>query len=971
MGDTTNGDAELQRANITNIVRTKNLDSLKDFGGINGIAQALNTNLENGIPGDQDDLYYRRVIGTPLVSIPQATEAPATGFFGILGRHCNECTILLLFLAAVLYTGFGIKKDGPKTGWYQGVILVLVIIILVAAPTIRDLWLKHSRRKKVAKDLREQHEVDVFRGRRLQKVSISEIALGEVVRLSEGSLVPADGLFIGGDFLVVHDGLETSIDEESPFLFHGSKVSHGSGRMLVTSVGTNTELGEAMSKVAACTPEGITLPAQLDKLRKITQITGLSISILIVLVLFLSLMLGGSSHVAKPDLPELKSKPSASVEIMDIIRRVVKNPSEKASSFIKAPLAIVLVGVLEGIPFLITLAAIYWRKKMLSGKAYAPGLLDCVKMGSATTICTDTTPLNSVDVALCFVGDDEVIETGIINEMFEPLREAFCDGISTPLVMPSSPCRVTEDPLLPWAASNVKMNLGVLRQNRRIVKTKGLSSNEEGSGVLLKKNIGNGREILCSHWKGPAATILAKCSSYYDRNGEINDLNEEKRTLFERNIEQMRRKGLKTVNLACKQSDNQMLEEENLILIGMLGLNKHKCCVETKKALKAFQDAGVKIKLVSEDDVSELQEIASVCGIVPTGGLIMKGEDFRNYDEEERMDKVDKIYVMGNALPSDRLLLLQCLKKKGAAVAVLGTRTNESPVLKEADLGIAMGTWSSEMARESSDIIVYDGSLSSLLTIISCGRCTYHNIQKYIQLELVTNIAGTLIASIITISLGDTPITGIHLIWANLIVTVLAGPALLLEPPKNELMHKSPMRQNEPLISKPMWRNIVIQSTYQTTILVIFQFKGQAVMGITEKVNKSMIFNSFVLCQVFNQVNSRELEKMNVLKGILQNPWFGVAGVIIVILQVGFTEVAYILVDNARLSLVQWSVCFLIGFGSCPVDLAAKCAFEFVKNWKFCSNVGSSATMTHSSSSDSVSNLELRLMTTNSTSVSS
>ncbi|GMN36594.1 hypothetical protein TIFTF001_006140 [Ficus carica] len=959
-GTANTGDhANLQHTNIAKMVRTKNLDSLRNqFGGIEGIAGALNADLESAITGDEDDLNSRRVVGTP----PLATEVLAPGFFGFLGQHCNDCTILLLFLAAALYTGFGIKKEGPKTGWYQGAIIVIVIVIIVAGLTIRDLWLQHLQRKKVASERMEQKEVVVLRGKCSQKVSVSEIVSGDVVILDEGSLVPADGLFIVGESLVVNDGLESSIDEDSPFLSYGSKVSHGKGRMLVTSLGTDTEFGEAMSKVAACTPKMITLPAQLDKLRKIIQIAGLSICILIVVVLFLGLMLGRSSHVANPSLPELKSKPTATVEIMEMIRSIVVNPSESAST-IKAPVSVVLVGVLEGIPFVIMLAAIYWRKKMLAGKVSAPGLLDCVKMGSATTICTDKTPLNPTDVAMCFIGDHQVIETSFIDVMAEPVREALCRGISAPLVLPSSPCKVTEDPLLPWATSRLEMKLDVLRQSCRIVKTEGLSSKDEGSGVLMKKEE-DGREVFCSHWKGPATTILGKCSRYYHRNGDIMVLNEEKKELFERNIGQMQLQGLKTVTFACEKIDNNpILEENNLILIGVLGLEKHKCCTETEKALEDFKDAGVKIRLVSEDDASELEEIARACEILPTNGLVIKGEDFENYDKEERMDKVDKIYVMGNSLPSHRLLLVQCLKEKGNVVVALGTRTNDSPVLKEADLGVAMGAWSSEMARESSDIIVYDGSLSSLPTIVSCGRCTYYNIQKYIQLELVTNIAGTLITSLCTVFLGDTPITGFHLIWANLVVTVLAGSALLLEPPSEVLMRKPPFRQTEPLISKPMWRNIVIQAIYQTTILVTFHYKGQAMKGITKKVNKSMIFTSFVLCQVFNLVNSRELEKKNVLKGILQNPWFWVAVVIIVALQECFTEVAHILVGDAKLNMVQWSACILIGMGSCPVDIAAKCASNLIKNRRFRSHVGFT-TMTHASPpSYSISNLELPLTT--------
>ncbi|PON90253.1 P-type ATPase [Trema orientale] len=641
----------------------------------------------------------------------------------------------------------------------------------------------------------------------------------------------------------------------------------------------------------------------------------------------------------------------------------------KISTNIISVLTVILVGIVEGIPIVITFALVYLRKKVLSNKASDPGLLATVTMGSVTTIWIDKSTLNPSDVAMCFVGTEEVIQSATLDiaKMPELVREALGNGISAPLMMPSSPRKVapvTEDPLLPWANSNLGIKLDNLRQSSTIIKAKGLSSNEEGSSVLMK-NTG----IKSLHLKGPAITILRKCSSYYNAKGETNVLDEDKRQNFERNIEMMQSQSLKTIAFACKHIHSPDVEENDLIVIAMVGLKKNACCAKMKETLKAFQDAEVKIRLVSEDGVSELKEIAIACQILPEGGLVIEGKDFREYREQDRMDKADKIYVMGNSDPSDRLLLMQYLKKKGNVVVALGSRTNDTPMLREADLGVAMGTWSSQMASESSDLVVFDGSLSSLLIVKSCGRCTYHNIQKYIQLELVTNIAGTLIASITTMSLGSNSITGIQLFWANLLTTLVAGPALLMEPPKTELMQKAPIRPTEPLISKPMWRNIVIQAIYQTTILVTFQFKGRALLGFINinkqhAVSKSMTFNSFVLCQIFNQVNSRELEKINVLKGIHRNPWFSLAVVFILGLQVSFNEVAHILVGDERLYMAQWCVCLLIGAISYPVDLAAKCVWNLVKNRHFGVH-NRSATMTHSASLDttvSVRELELPLI---------
>ncbi|KAL5575862.1 hypothetical protein UlMin_017561 [Ulmus minor] len=967
--------AKLQHENISKIVRTRDLDSLHKFGGVQGIAEALNTDLDGGIPDDEQDLLCR--CRATALSKPQSiTEAPAPGFFGSLLGYCNSCTILLLSLAAVLSIGFGIKEEGLKTGWYEGVVIVIAIVILVAAPAIRGLWLKHSKKLFAKKKQRMENSrhmvVNVLRAKTQKQISIPEVVLGDIVCLERGSFVHVDGLFISGEFLVVHDGLEATVDEKAPFLFHGSKVTNGNGYMLVTSIGMDTELGELMSK-AVHSPRRTSLPTQLDKLRMFQQIAGLLISILILIVLFLRFMLQGED--ANSDLPNLKGETNASKEIMVIIEKIVMKQNGKISS-ITTSLTILLVGIVEEMPFLITFAIIHWREKMLSCYATAKELLACVSMGSATTICTDKASLYQPEVSMCFIGDHEVIGTDCISAVPISVREVLCNCISTPLLMPSSPCRQTEDPLLPWAASNLQIEIDVLRQSCNILKMDGLSSKEEGSGVLMEKNREDEREV-CLYWKGPATTILPRCSSYYDSNNwEKKELNEHQRKVFEQHIEQMKSKNLKTLAFACRKTENATLEDNDLVFIGMVGLkNDYTCCEETREAVRELQNAGVEIILVSEADVFELKEIARVCGIPCSNGLVLDGEQFKSFSPAERIAKVDKIRVMGNCTHSVRLLLVQCLKEKGKVVVVVGTRTHESPALKESDVGISMGTWSSDIAKESSDIIVWKGGFRFLVTIIMCGRCTYYNIQKYIQLELVTTIAGTLISSITTISSGQTPITGIQLIWANSVVSLLGGPSLLMEPPRDELMHENPVKQTEPLITRAMWRNIVSQVLYQTAILVIFQFKGEAILGIfqfkgeaifgiNEQVKKSIIFNSFVLCQIFNQVNSRELEKKNVFGGLHRNVWFWVAVVSIVILQVEFIEVAHILVGNARLNMAQWAVCLFIGMLSWVVDSAAKFIWSSIKTQQCGSHIGCPI-MTSSASTESVANLELPLINTN------
>ncbi|CAB4306018.1 unnamed protein product [Prunus armeniaca] len=509
--DSTASDAELQHANVAKIVKDKDFVSLEKFGGTRKIAEALNTDLKNGIPGDQED--HRR-----MVNASSTTQAPAPSFFKLLLQSCNNYTVVLLFVAGLLSIGFGIKAEGLRTGWYEGAIRMFAILIHVIAPSIRDFWLENSHNHNAVIQTAGMSKMELRPSEGVVRVNFLYLML------CQGSVVPADGLFVSGEFLVLDDGMETTIDDNKPFMFYGAKVVSGNGRMLVTSVGTDMALGELMNRVAH-TPNRAQLPAQLDKMNTRTQIAGLSISILLLVVLFLRFLFEKKDYSS--GLPELRGKPAASKEIMNEMGKILMKPSGQISILTTA-LAILLVGVVEGIPLFVTLAITYWNRKTLSGKAVAQEILSCVTMGSVTTICTDKTgvlTLNSLEVDVCYIGN-EVIENDCVTKIDTRVREALCNGICTPLLKPSSSCSSSEDPLLPWAA-NLGMETEILRQSHTILEEKELSNNEEGSGVLMKKSSDNEGDMCLHCWKGPATTILAMCSHYTDSRGTTKVMDEQ------------------------------------------------------------------------------------------------------------------------------------------------------------------------------------------------------------------------------------------------------------------------------------------------------------------------------------------------------------------------------------------------------------------------------------------------------------
>ncbi|CAI9781215.1 unnamed protein product [Fraxinus pennsylvanica] len=388
---------------------------------------------------------------------------------------------------------------------------------------------------------------------------------------------------------------------------------------------------------------------------------------------------------------------------------------------------------------------------------------------------------------------------------------------------------------------------------------------------------------------------------------------------------------LRCIAFAYKQIEPEKVQcdEDDLTLLGIVGL-KDPCRPGVKKAIESCRMAGVQIKMITGDNVFTAKAIATECGILSSDqehgvGEVIEGSEFRNYTPDERILKVNNILVMARSSPMDKLMMVQCLKQKGHVVAVTGDGTNDAPALKEADVGLSMGIQGTEVAKESSDIIILDDDFASVATVLKWGRRVYNNIQKFIQFQLTVNVAALVINFIAIVSAGDVPLTTVQLLWANLIMDTLGALALATERPTDELMHKPSVGRTEPLITKIMWRNLLAQAIYQITILLTLQFKGKSIFNMEEKVNDTMIFNTFVFCQVFNEFNARKLEKKNVFKGIHKNGLFLGIIVVTLILQVVMVEFLKKFADTVRLNWAPWGICILLAAFTWPLGWIVKC----------------------------------------------
>ncbi|KAL5984176.1 putative calcium-transporting ATPase 13, plasma membrane-type [Asimina triloba] len=298
------------------------------------------------------------------------------------------------------------------------------------------------------------------------------------------------------------------------------------------------------------------------------------------------------------------------------------------------------------------------------------------------------------------------------------------------------------------------------------------------------------------------------------------------------------------------------------------------------------------------DNLHIAKAIALECGILRAdqdlNEVVIEGQEFRSLTtieftqgvEEQTNPEVNKqeLEQIRQVALSQQMEML-----KGQVVTVTGNGTNDAPALKELDIGLSMGIQGTKVAKESSDIFCN-------------GEGVYNNIQKFIQFQLTVNVAALVINFIVIISSGDVPLTKVRLLRVNLIMDTLGALALATERPAGELMDQKPVGRTASLITNVMWRNLTAQALYQVSILLTMQFKGESIFGVTRKVRDTMIFNSFVICQVFNEFNVGKQEKKNVFEGIHRNRLFVGIVASTVVLQVVMVEFLKRFADTEKLN---------------------------------------------------------------------
>ena len=326
---------------------------------------------------------------------------------------------------------------------------------------------------------------------------------------------------------------------------------------------------------------------------------------------------------------------------------------------------------------------------------------------------------------------------------------------------------------------------------------------------------------------------------------------------------------------------------QDLTLISIIGI-EDPLRDGVREAVASCHKAGVTVKMCTGDNVLTARSIASQCGIFTTGGIIMEGPVFRKLTPPEMLEVLPRLQVLARSSPEDKKLLVETLKSLGETVGVTGDGTNDGPALKAANVGFSMGIAGTEVAKEASDIILMDDNFASIVSAIMWGRCINDSVRKFLQFQLSVNVSAVLITFITAVASSSetSALNAVQLLWVNLIQDTFAALALATDPASPALLDRKPDPKSASLFTVPMQKQIIGQSMYQTAIILIFVFAGDAIFGYRSETDpaiqldhestlKTLIFNTFVFCQVFNTINCRSIDnRRNVFEGVARNWYF-------------------------------------------------------------------------------------------------
>lgn len=819
--------------------------------------------------------------------------------------------VIILLLAAIVSGIVGAVKDA---------VVISVIVILNAVLGV----FQEYRAEESLQALRrmETPTARVLRSSKWREIDSKKLVPGDIVELEAGDAVGADLRIIAATNLEVQEaaltGESTSVEknkgekveeenlalgDQANMLFKGTTVVSGQAKAVVVDTGMETEFGRIAAMIQKVTKQLTPLQKRLEKLSKKLGIGVLFISTFILL--------------------------------LGVLR------GEGLFEMFMTGISLAVAAIPEGLPAVVTIVLALGVQRMIENNAIIRRLPAVETLGSATAICSDKTGT---------LTQNKMVAKGIYLFNEEPIR------VSGSGYRPKGEFKQGGEQILPADKAELELllKISVLCNHAK------LSETEDGSwqvlgdpteGALLSLGLKGGlkrRELLQDYKlereiefdserklmtivyrtnnqlealvKGAPDVLLEKTAKIHTSDGDQEITDEDYKQLLKLNKE-LAGQGRRVLALAWRQIDDKLLEadaaeiETELVFVGFVSITDPPR-PEVKEAIAECKKAGIKPIMITGDHKATAQAIADKVGLTDEQSLVLSGTELEEIIEAEFAQRVNQIGVYARVTPEHKMKIVNTLQQRDHIVAMTGDGVNDAPALKKADIGVAMGNKGTDVAKESSDLVLTDDNFATIVTAIKEGRAIFANIKKSIKFLLSCNL-GEVFVLLTALLIGfKRPLIPIQILWVNLVTDSLPALSLGLEDPKPGLMDRSPRRPDSEVLSSEEGWSIVGQGVLVGSLALIGYWLGLQNGNLAQA--RTMAFAVLAFAQLAHTFNLRS-DKSLLEIGLFSNQYL-VGGVLIsallqfIVLVIPFLQRIF---EVVTLGIDDWGI--VLGLSIIPI----------------------------------------------------
>ncbi len=819
--------------------------------------------------------------------------------------------ILLITLGVNVVLMFQTKN------FYEMVGIAIAVFLATFVSTLSEYG-SESAFIKLQKEA-ENLKCRVMRGGETMEIAITEVVVGDIILLSAGEKIPADGILLSGAIAVDQSAIngESKEANKTPSatktdgtpnavntLFRGTSIQSGEGMMQVTAVGDQTLYGHLARELQTDVIDS-PMKARLAVLAKQISRLGYTAAALIAFADLFNAIVMDNHYASDLIFAELRNIPVMAQNLMHSLLLAI---------------SVVVVAVPEGLPMMITVVLSSNMMRMQKDHVMVRKLVGIETAGSINILFSDKTgTLTTGNLAV----EKVVCGSGRVFRQMDEMKKApayerlvalscLCNGSATVADHKIVGGNSTERALVAFAAKKEKDYRQILR-----VESVPFNSTKKYAWTKLQDE----KEWILI--KGAPEKLLPRCTGYYDEKGNIGN------GLPSFLKEQMQNFTSQAMRCLVLATANGVFEEKNttLTFIALVAM-RDSLRPEVGDAVATVKKAGIQPVMITGDHKATAVAIAEDAGILTKNKkeVVLTGEELAQMSDDEIKSVLPQLRVIARALPTDKSRLVRLSQEMGLVVGMTGDGINDATALKSADVGFSMGN-GTEVAKEASDIVILDNNFASIVKAILYGRTIFHSIRKFIVFQLTMNFCAVGVSLIGPFIGVDTPVTVMQMLWINIIMDTLAGLAFAGEAPQKSYMEEKPKSRLEPIIKREMLGQILITGGYtillcasflkMTAFRDVFHFSSDFVGFMTA------FFTLFVFCGIFNAFNART-SRIRLFVNLSKNKMFLIVMLFVSAVQIALIFFGGTLFRTHELSCPAIKEIILLSFTVIPFDLVRK-----------------------------------------------